>query len=47
MEKNLNMINERSTADILPMKFPKLIHWEIPYYIDNIRRVFLYEKWVY
>lgn len=44
---NLNMINERSTADTLPMKFPKLIHWEIPYRIDNIRKVFVYKKWVY
>lgn len=44
---NLNMINERSTADTLPLKFPKLMHWEIPYRIDNIRKVFVYKKLVY
>ena len=38
---------EKSTADTLLMKFPKLIHWEIPYCIDNIRKVFVYKKWVY
>lgn len=44
---NSNMINEKSTADTIPMKFPRLIHWRIPYYIDNTRKVFVYEKWVY
>lgn len=44
---NLNMINERSTADTIPMKFPKLIHWQIPYIVDNIRKIFVYERLVY
>ncbi len=43
---NLNMITERSTADV-PMKFPKLIRWQIPYIIDSIRKIFVYERWVY
>jgi hypothetical protein len=40
------MIIERSTADT-PMELAKLIHLVIPYYIDNIRKIFVYERWVY